>query len=340
MNFNIQDVARQAGVTKSTVSRVLNDQPHVSAKTKEKILQAIKELDYQPNPHARSIVSGTTKTVGLLVPNLRSSFYVEIVEGIVDEISDKEYGILIYKSEGKDEKLLKRVFHRSKTDGIIAITPRFREQSFVETFQNSLPFVLINHRNTEIEAPYVCFNNFKGGYMAAKYLIDLGHREIGCLSGRLSHQSTRDRFTGFKKALEEADIPVLMEESLFCFKGVDFEDSVAEIIMDWKKKGRIPTAIFAYNDLTAFETIAVLREIGLSVPADVSVVGFDNIRMAGYFRPPLTSINQFMELIGKSGAKMLLDLIQGVALEKNKITIEPELIVRDSCDKPTLRRRA
>lgn len=335
MNYSILDVAGKAGVSKSTVSRVLNNQPHVSTKTKEKIFKVIQELDFQPNHYARSIVSGKTKTVGLLVPNLRSSFYVEIVEGIVDEISSREYGLLLYKSEGKDENFLKRVF-KGKTDGIIAITPRFREQSFIDVFQNEQPFVLINHRNTQIEAPYICFNNFKSGYMAAKFLIDLGHREIACFTGRLTHQSTKDRFEGFKIACQEYDFP--LENSRIRIKGVDFEDSVEEIILDWAKEERLPTAVFAYNDLTAFDVIAVLREIGISVPGDVSVMGFDNIRMARYSRPPLTTVNQSMELIGKSGAGMLLALIQDVTLEKNTITIEPEIIIRDSCDKPISRR--
>jgi len=338
MPYSIIDVAKRAGVTKSTVSRVLNDQPHVSLKTKEKVLKAIEELDFQPNPHARSIVSGRTQTVGLLVPNLRSSFYVEIVEGIIDEISSQDYGLLIYKSEEKEEDILKRVFHNSKTDGIIAITPRFREQSFIDAFQDHLPFVLINHRNTEIEAPYVCFNNFAGGYMAAKFLLGSGHREIACLAGRQTSQSTRDRFAGFKKALAEAE--VTLNKVWIKIKGKDFEDSVARIITNWAENAKMPTAIFAYNDLTALEAIAVLREQGYSVPGDVSVMGFDNIRMACHSRPPLTSIDQSMERIGMTGARMLLDLIQGDTLEEKKITIEPELISRDSCDKPTLRRRA
>lgn len=338
VSSSILDVAKKAGVTKSTVSRVLNNQPHVSKTTKEKVLKAIRELDFHPNPYARSIVSGKTRTVGLLVPNLSSSFYVEIVEGIMDEISSQDYGLLIYKSEGKDEEILKRVFYKSKTDGIITITPRFREKSFVDAFKDSLPFVLINHRNTEIEAPYVCFNNFNGGYMAAKFLLELGHRDIACIAGRLSSQSTRDRFNGLKKALEEADVP--FDKFWIKIKGEDFEDSIAEIIMRWAETERVPTAIFTYNDLTAFDAIAVLRELGLSVPRDVSIVGFDNIRMARYSRPPLTTINQSMERIGKMGSRMLLELIRGGALEQKKITIEPELIIRDSCEKPILRRRA
>ena len=337
MTYSIIDVAKRAGVTKSTVSRVLNNQPHVTAKTREKVLKTIEELDYQPNPYARSIVTGKTMTVGLLVPNLHSSFYVEIVEGIMDEISSQDYGLLIYKSEGKDEKILKSVFHKSKTDGIITITPRFREQSFVDAFQDSQPFVLINHRNSEIEAPYVCLNNFNGGYMAAKFLLELDHRDIACFTGRLSSQSTKDRFKGFKKALEENN--VLLDESWIKIKGVHFEDSVAEIIMHWAEIEKMPTAIFAYNDLTAFDTIAVLRELGISVPRDVSVIGFDNVRMARYSRPPLTTINQSMERIGKTGSRMLLELIQGVTLDNMKITIEPEVIIRDTCDKPNLRRR-
>jgi len=336
MRYNIIDVARKAGVSKSTVSRVLNNQPHVNIETKKKIYQAIQELGFQPSPYARSIVWGKTKTVGLLVPNLRSSFYVEIVEGIVDEISNHDYGLLLYKSEGKDEKLLKKVFPQGRTDGIITITPRFREQSFVDAFKNEQPFVLINHRNTQIDAPFVCFNNFKGGYMAGKYLLDLGHRRIACFSGRLTSQSTRDRFEGFRKALEDGGVQ--LEEYWNKVKEVHFGDSISEIIGKWVKEKRIPTAIFAYNDLTAMEIIAVLREENLSVPGEVSVMGFDNIRMSAFSRPSLTTVNQSMETIGKTGAGMLLTLIQGVTLDKNKVTIEPELIIRDSCDKPKSRR--
>jgi len=190
--------------------------------------------------------------------------------------------------------------------------------------------------NTKINTPFVCFNNFKGGYMAAQFLINLGHSKIACFTGRLTHQSTLDRSEGFKKALAESGKSV--EGVRILNKGVHFEDSAASIVIEWAKKEKMPSAIFAYNDLLAYEIIGTLMELGLSVPGDVSVLGFDNVRMARYFRPPLTTINQSMETIGKFGAKMLMSLIQGNTLNKNKITIEPEIIIRDSCDKPNLRR--
>ena len=330
---NIVDVARMAGVSKSTVSRVLNGQPHVKPATQEKIRAAIRELDFEPNPSARSIVLGSTRTVGLLVPNLSSPFYVEIMEGIVSEISGHEYGLLLYKSEDKDEAFLKKVFLRGRTDGIIAITPRFREQSFVEAFQGEQPFVLINHRNTQIDAPYACFDNFGGGQEAARYLLELGHTQVACFAGRLASQSTRDRFEGFRKAFEEAGRPLAGE--WVCVKGEHFEDSVAPILQSWAARGRLPTAVFAYNDLTALEVIAVLRELGAPVPERVSVLGFDNIRMARYSRPPLTTVSQAPELLGRSGARMLLKLVQGRPLEQTRVTIAPQLIVRESCTKPT-----
>jgi len=333
LSINIIDIAKRANVSKSTVSRVLNGQPHVSKKTRETIFRIIEELDFQPNPYARSIVSGKTKIVGLLIPNLKSPFYIEIMEGIVDEVGRNDYGLLIYKSEDKDEKILKKVFHKGRTDGIIAITPRFHEQSFVDAFKDDQPFVLINHRNTQINTPFVCFNNFKGGYMAAKFLLDLGHRDIACFAGRISSQSTKDRFEGFKKALKEADVN--LNESRIRIKGMHFEESISNIIVEWSRENKMPTAIFAYNDLTAFEIIEVLKELGFSVPGDVSVIGFDNTEMSRHFHPPLTTINQSMKKIGESGANMLLSLIQGVTLKKNKITIEPEVIIRGSCDKPS-----
>jgi LacI family transcriptional regulator len=333
---NILDVARNAGISKSTVSRVLNNQPHVKAETREKIYRTIHEMNFYPNHSARSIVFGKTSTVGLLVPNLTSPFYVQIVEGIVDEISSRDYGLLLYKSEGKDEQFLKNMFHQGKTDGIVTITPRFREKDFVEAFQHELPFVLINHRNTQIDAPYVCFDNYQGGYMAGKYLVDLGHSEIACFSGRLTSQSTKDRFNGFKKALRESGVQ--LDDRWTCVKGIHFEHSTAETIQRWFVEKRIPTAFFAYNDLTATEIIAVLRELNVSVPDEISVMGFDNIRMAQYTRPPLTTINQSMEMLGRKGARMLLDIIQGVDLKEKQLTIEPEIIIRESCDKPNLRR--
>jgi LacI family transcriptional regulator/LacI family purine nucleotide synthesis repressor len=333
MRRSILDVAVRAGVSKSTVSRVLNNQPHVNSATREKVHQAIREMDFQPNAHARSIVSGRTQTVGLLVPNLHSPFYVEIVEGIVDEISSREYGLLLYKSEGKDERLLKRVLHRGTIDGIIAITPRFKEQSFIDAFGREVPFLLINHRNTEIDAPYVCFDNFAGGVMAGKFLADLGHRRIACFTGRLENPSTRDRFEGFRQALASAGLS--LEDPWLRVKGLHYEDSVDKCIREWMRRGRLPTAVFAYSDLTALEVIAVLREGGLSVPDDVSVLGFDDIRMARYSRPPLTTISQSMEVIGRSGAGMLLRMIEGEPENPKTLTIEPRMVVRDSCGEPT-----
>jgi LacI family transcriptional regulator len=329
---NIVDVARRAGVSKSTVSRVLNGQPHVSAAAQQRIRDAIHELGFEPNPSARSIVLGSTRTVGLLVPNLSSPFYVEIVEGILSEISGHEYGLLLYGSEDKDEAFLKKVFVRGKTDGLIAITPRFREQSFVEAFAGEQPFVLINHRNTTIDAPYACFDNYSGGGEAARYLIELGHTRVACFAGRRTSQSTRDRLDGFRDALARAG--VTLREEWLRVKGEHFEESVVPTLLSWAAAGSLPTAVFTYNDLTALEVIAGLHELGIAVPDGVSVLGFDDIRMARHSRPPLTTVSQSPELLGRSGARMLLDLIEGRPLGETRVTIAPRLVVRESCAPP------
>ena len=332
MKYNITNIAKQAGVSKSTVSRVLNNHQYVREDTRKKILKVMSELDFQPNTQARNMVVGKTRTIGILIPNMTSSFYIEILEGVLDSTSNNEYSFLVYKSEDKDESLLQKVFHHGRIDGIIAITARFREQSFVETFNNKLPFVLINHRNTEIDAPYVCFDNFKGGYMATEFLINLGHKRIGCFTGRLNHQSTKDRYCGYVKAMEDAGLPI--EQSYVRSKGVHFENSVLGTLTEWHEQNKIPTSIFAYNDLTAIEITSILRDFGLKVPNDVSVIGFDDIKLAELNRPPLTTIQQSMKLIGIKGAQMLFSLIEGVPLHDQQVSLEPKIIVRETCDKP------
>lgn len=336
--ISIVHVARKAGVSKSTVSRVLNDQPHVGPDTRERVFAAIRELDFQPNASARSIVFGRTRTVGLLVPNLSSPFYVEIVEGIVSEISSRDYGLLLYTSEGRDESILRKAFRRGRTDGIITITPRFREQRYADAFHGEQPFVLINHRNTQIDAPYVCVDNFRGGYVAGRHLIELGHTEVACFSGRLTSQSTKDRFEGFQAAFREADLP--LRDQWLCIKGEHFEGSTDRILQAWAGQGQMPTAIFAYSDLTALEIVAVLRELRIDVPERVSVLGFDDIRMSRYSRPPLSTVSQAPERLGRCGADMLLQLIEGNTLSQTRITIQPELVTRESCRNPIPRRES
>lgn len=327
--ITIRDVAKAAGVSVSTVSRVLNDKDDVAPETYDRVQRIIQELDYTSSLAARSMRSRRTNVIGLIVPDVADSFSIQVMKGVNQAIFELDYDLIIYtsgsikkRSAAGREQYFVSLLNGSVTDGVIIVTPA------ATSFSTAAPVVTIDPNNECPECLTIIAENHAGATTAMEYLIGLGHRRIGFISGRPDLQSAQRRLQGYQDALGQAKIP--FEPELIA--GGDFSTETGRLCA--RKLLSLPdrpTAIFAANDQSAIGTIEAASEMGLRVPEDLSVIGFDNIPEAAYFNPALTTIDQFIGKMGHVATEILIEMIQGEPLESDLYKMPTQLVVRDSC---------
>jgi LacI family transcriptional regulator len=328
-SVTIRDVAEVAGVSVSTVSRVLNDKDDVAADTYDKVQQVISELDYSSSLAAKSMRSHRTNVIGLIVPDVEDSFSIQVMKGVNQAISELDYDLIIYtsgsvkkRSAAKREQHFVSLLNGGITDGIIIVTPT------ATSFSTAAPVVAVDPNNESPECPAVIAANHAGVLAAIEYLIGLGHRRIGFIGGRPDLQSARQRLQGYRDTLYQAGIP--LDPDLIAVG--DFTRQTGRSCgRQLLALPQPPTAIFAANDQSAIGASEAACEMGLHVPDDLSVIGFDNIPEAVYFNPSLTTVDQFIDKMGYVATEMLIGLIQGEPLDNNLYQVRTELVVRDSC---------
>jgi LacI family transcriptional regulator len=327
--ITIQDVARTAGVSVSTVSRVLNDKDDVAPETYQRVQNVIQEMGYTSSLAARSMRSRRTNVIGLIVPDVADSFSVQVMKGVNQAIFDLDYDLIIYtsgsikkRSAAEREQYFVSLLNGSITDGVVIVTPA------ATSFSTAAPVVTIDPNSECPECLTIIAENHAGATAAMEYLIDLGHRRIGFISGRPDLQSAQQRLQGYKDALRQADIP--LDPDLIAAGDFSIETSRL-CTRQLLSLSNPPTAIFAANDQSAMGTIETAHQMRLRVPDDLSVVGFDNIPEATYFNPVLTTVDQFIDQMGRVATEKLIGLIQGESLESEPYRMPTRLVVRDSC---------
>ncbi|MFH9089172.1 LacI family DNA-binding transcriptional regulator [Streptomyces sp. NPDC017673] len=305
MRITIADVARAAGVSKTTVSRVLNTRGEVDRSTAARVREVIDRLGYVPSSGAVGLARGQSRTVGMLVPSLTWPWMGEVVQGVVDTVEAAEFGLLLFTcNRGADsvERFTSQVF-AGAFDGLLVVEPENTLAMLTALHRRGLPVVLIDDRGRHPEFPHVTAANREGGASAARHLLAVGRRRPLVLAGPLRFGCVRDRLDGFRAAFTESGHPLepaLVVESDFTEAGG--REAVRRLLAE----GRDFDAVFAHNDLAAMGVMAALRTTGLRVPEDVAVVGFDDIPMARLTQPPLTTIRQPMREMGEVAARMLL----------------------------------
>lgn len=339
MSADMKTIAERVGVSKTTVHRALANAGRISPETREKILKVAQELDYRPNNLARGLRSQKSASVGLVVIGLTNSFYATILEGVESIATDNGYSVLIARTLGNPSRELRHldVLREKRADGMI-IAPAHPGQN-VEYYRklrdSGIPFVFIDRHVPAIESDYVMTDNYLGGYMAGRHLVALGRKKIGfgALPGfeRVS-TSVTERLRGLTAALEEAgleppvlvggDVPPVSPQESYAAAGVKaFFDG----------GGRID-GILGPNDDSAIGIIKGLKEVGLRIPDDVSVIGFDDLDIAPYVQPALTTVRQPARQIGEEALRLLLDRINSDRSDGFRhVLLAPELIVRESC---------
>ncbi|REJ19192.1 MAG: LacI family transcriptional regulator [Bacillaceae bacterium] len=325
----ISDVAKMANVSTATVSRVLSNSGNVKKETAEKVLEAIKKLNYQPNLLARQLRRLETKTVLVVVPDITNTFFSKILRGIEQVAIENDYEVLLGDTGNslEREKGYLDILRQKKADGMILLTARL-ESHLLEEISREFPVVLACEYLEGSDIPTVSIDNISSARKATEYLISLGHKRIGFLSGPMDVILSRDRLKGFKQGMMQHDIaiePNLIQEGDFSF------ESGFNLMTKLLALSEPPTAVFASSDEMAIGAIKAIKAKGLKVPDDISIVGFDDIKFASIFEPALTTVSQPMFEIGQKAMELLIKLIQKDKLEKRQYILEDQLVIRETC---------
>jgi LacI family transcriptional regulator len=328
--ITIVDVAKQAGVSFGTVSRVINNDVHVKKETRERVLETMERLGFVANRQARSLAGGKSNSIGVLVPDLGTGYIGEIIRGIDAELSLTNLDLILYTTHRTASKEANYVTNLATgmVDGLLVVLPRSPADFIGDLTQRNFPFVLIDHQGAGRDCPSVGAANWQGGYNATEYLAGLGHTRIGFITGSMDLGCAADRLDGYRSALRTYHI---QEAPELIFEGDFFQPdgyAGAQALLDLPEP---PTAIFASNDVMAMGVMDAVRNRGFRVPDDVSIVGFDDIPQAALIRPALTTINQPLEKMGRVATQMLLDLLKHPDKKASRIELPTNLIVRDSC---------
>lgn len=322
----IRDVAKHAGVSVATVSKVINQRYGVASDTMARVQAVISELGYEASLVAQSLRNHRTNVIGILVADLEP-FSTELLKGAADAIRGSGYELVVYSAGGRAGDMVgweRRYLSRlsgTLVDGAVLVTPTVVE------VQYGAPVVAVDPHTGSSGFPTVDADNLRGARLATEHLLSLGHRRIALLAGRADLQSAKLREQGYREAMAAAGVPSI--DSLVRVGGYDADVSMlaAHELLTGPQR---PTAVFAANDVTAIATIEVALSLGLRVPEDLSVVGFDNIPESALCTPPLTTVNQPIRTMGEHAVEMLIRLIREQPVERTHLTLATELVVRGS----------
>lgn len=335
MNPTIKDVAKKANVSTATVSRILNGLPGYSDETRQKVQKVIEELGYQPNAIARGLVNKRTKTLGVLLPNVSSMFASEILNGIEDTAHESDYSVIVCNTDSNGVRTLKylQVLNEKRVDGIIFTSEELKEDYYKAMKEMNVPIVLVSTASDLYPLPYVKVNDMRAAYSATEYLIKNGHKKIAMISGRREDPIAGvPRVNGFKKALEDYGIP--FEQNRITY-GIDFGFKTGIMCMEeLLKNAPDSTAIFAASDEIAIGAISVANKYNVKIPDQLSIIGYDNLKIAEMSVPPLTTVGQPLYEIGQTSANLLINMIDNNGTVKSK-TISHKIIERQTVKKLT-----
>ncbi|GMQ48548.1 substrate-binding domain-containing protein [Vibrio sp. 10N] len=326
----MKDIARLAGVSTSTVSHVINKTRFVSEEISERVNSAAKELNYAPSALARSLKMNRTRTIGMLVTTSTNPFFGEVVKGVERSCYHQNYNLILCNTEGDTERMKASIdtLLQKRVDGLILMCSTLEGEK-LDIFDQypSIPVVVMDWGPMHFESDKIQDNSFLGGYLATKYLIESGHTEIGCITGPLNRHQALMRYQGYKKALAEHQIAINPEWIIES----DFEcDGGAKSLEALINRGTLPTSLFICNDMMAMGAMNTAHSKGIQVPNDLSIIGYDDIHIAKYMTPSLTTVHQPKYRLGKAAVETLLAKIDKTNLPADVVQLEPSLVVRDS----------
>ena len=330
--LTIRQIAKLAGVSRSTVSRVINDHLNVSPETRERVLQIVAETGFRPDPIARSLSSRTVGIIGLVIPLTIQSlfedpFFPRLMQGISQGCNAHNYtlSLFLFHSQEEERSLHQRIARNRLLDGVIVTATRAGDPLIPELIANQTPFVM-HGRHEDPRVSFVEVDNETGAYTAVTHLVRLGRQRIALITGPSGSVAAEDRKQGYVKALQERRVRV--DESLIVH-GEFTEMSSYEAMQRLLPHG--PDAVFVASDTMAVGALRALREVGKRVPDEVAVVGFDDLPQAATADPPLTTIRQPIQQTGVLAVEMLIDILENGADPPRRIVLPTELVIRASC---------
>ncbi|WP_158119183.1 substrate-binding domain-containing protein [Vibrio metoecus] len=326
----MKDIARLAGVSTSTVSHVINKSRFVSDEIAERVNNAAQQLNYAPSALARSLKMNRTQTIGMLVTTSTNPFFGEVVKGVERSCYHKGYNLILCNTEGDNQRMKASIntLLQKRVDGLLLMCSTL-EGERLDVFDRypDIPVVVMDWGPILFASDKIQDNSLQGGYMAAKHLIECGHREIGCITGPLIRHQAQMRYEGYKRALSEKGIAInpdwIVESDFECEGGYQAFEKLYE-------RGKLPSALFVCNDMMAMGVIQAASQRGLRIPDALSLIGYDDVHIAKFMTPALTTIHQPKYRLGKAAVDTLLYRLENPDTTAQVVQLEPTLVVRSS----------
>ncbi|HEX6509887.1 MAG TPA: LacI family DNA-binding transcriptional regulator [Chloroflexota bacterium] len=329
----IRDIAEMAGVSIATVSRVLNRRPDVSEETRELVMHYVREHGYVANPSARGLTQQRTGLIGATVPVVHSEYFNHILSGAADALYERDARIVLCPTlheHDREVSLLERVMHGT-TDGALLVLPSESNEELLRVRATGFHFVVIdNSAPLDDTIPVVAAAHWSGARLATEYLLELGHQRIAAITGPPTWVASRDRLAGFHTAMLQAG----RAADALVYEGDFLVEGGYRAACQFLRLPNPPTAVFAFNDNMAMGTLQAARELRLDVPGDLSVIGFDDIDLAGVLNPPLTSVRQPLQEMGRVASSLLFRLLDGQRVDATRVELSTRLMVRSSTGPP------
>jgi LacI family transcriptional regulator len=333
--LTLEEIGKLAGVSRSTVSRVINGGSSVREQVRERVWEVVRETGYQPHAAARSLVMRRTQVVGVIIPEALATLFTDpffplFLRGVTETCNTRHYLLMLSLFHGQTDQpeLYRRVVRGGHLDGVIVASSRLDDPLVPHLLQDGVPLVSVG-RHPDERVNYVDVDNVSAGRMAVEHLIRLGHQHIGIITGPLSMAHGQDRLSGYRQALEAHGLPV---DEKWIMPGDYTEGSGVMAVRRWLPA--LPTAIFGASDMMAIGALKALRQAGLRVPQDVALVGFDDVPLAAAIEPALTTVRQPIARLGSMASELLLNLLENptdAQASVHRIVLPAELVVRDSC---------
>ena len=321
----LRDVARLAGVSHQTVSRVINGSEDVLPETRAIVESAIEQMGYRPNAIARSMARGQTHTLACISPNLTDYTFASVIEGA--EVEARQHDYFMLSSSASDlqafRALVDELVGHRRVDGLIVINP-YADERF-QYIPKDFPLVFVGASAHEKNICSVSLDDEKVAYEATRHLITLGHTKIALVTGPMEEDCSQDRTEGYQRALQEAGIAF---DETMVIEGDWSASSGQSALLSFVEQGRVPSAVFAQNDRMAMGVLRAARDINLKVPSQLAVIGVDDMPLSSYFDPPLTTMRQDMPRIGQEATRMLLDIIKKKSTAMRDLKLPAELVIR------------
>lgn len=325
MKVTIEDVVKKSGLSYVTVSRVISNAPNVRESNRRKVMEAIEELGYVPSAAARSLATGRTNVVAMFVSDIGDYFFGSIVKEVNNQLLRQGYLLAISICDGKDDTIDTAFLNQNRVDGVILLVSN-KEKFYIDILKNQkVPFVVVDNQTINTDIISVLADNVTGGYLAVKHLLELGHIEIGLIGATPYGLSTLERQMGAVKALTEVSLqPTGIEYGKY--------DQMTgyNTIMKWHREGKLPSAVFAFDDHIALGAVNAVKDLGLKVPDDMSVCGYDDSPLANHYTPKITSVRQPAEEMGQNAVNQLLSLIRHQDNGSYAMKLAPKLAIKES----------